>query len=158
LFVVVRNNCASAGGLHRLSVVALLNGALLALFGLVQFFTSAPNMLYWTVRTEGIVFGPFANRNHFAFYMNVAIGLGVGLFLALRVAGPHGQAASRPHEGNGSRHGRRRRHRADLDPVAGLLQDPPALWTALALVLMLSSTVFCLSRGGFVALVGGFAV
>src|SRR5262249_3848780 len=56
LFVIVRNNCASPAALRRLCVVALVNGALLALFALVQFFTSAPHLLYWTIRTEGIGF------------------------------------------------------------------------------------------------------
>src|SRR5262249_812306 len=43
LFVIVRNNIASASSLRRLAVAALVNGALLSLFGLIQFFTSTPD-------------------------------------------------------------------------------------------------------------------
>src|SRR5205823_3949688 len=81
LYAAVRTNIASAAGLRRLSIVALANGALLALLGVVQFFTSPGNTIYWNYPTEGQVFGPFINRNHFAFYLNLCIALGSGLLL-----------------------------------------------------------------------------
>ncbi len=82
LFAAVRNNVASAAALRRLSVVAVANGALLSLFGLVQFFSSPAHLLYWAYPAEQQVFGPFINRDHFAFYANLCVGLGVGLLLS----------------------------------------------------------------------------
>jgi hypothetical protein len=71
LFVVVRMELASPSSLYRLSVVTLVNGAAMSLFGLVQFFsTFEEGLIYWTFESNGLVFGPFINRNHFAFYIN----------------------------------------------------------------------------------------
>ena len=57
-------------------------GAALALFGLIQSFTS-PTRIYW-VRELGqaTAFGPFINRHHFAAYMEMALALPVGLIIA----------------------------------------------------------------------------
>ena len=87
LFAVVRNNIASPASLRRFSIVALVNGSLLALFALVQAFSAAPQTIYWSYPAPGgSVFGPFINRNHFSFHMNVCVGLGAGLLLS-RYAG-----------------------------------------------------------------------
>ena len=89
LFAAVRNNLASVAVLRRLCIVAIVNGALLSLFGLVQFCTSPRDNLYWRIAvTNGAVFGPFVNRDHFAFYINLCIGLGLGLLLSLRESRP----------------------------------------------------------------------
>ena len=93
LFAAVRNNLAGVGALRRLSIAVVVNGALLSLFGLVQFCTSAHNTLYWHVVSEGAVFGPFVDRDHFAFYINLCIGLGLGS--ALQPAGVEAAAAGR---------------------------------------------------------------
>jgi O-antigen ligase len=162
LFVVVRQNLASTAALRRLSVVAVFNGSLLALFGLIQVFTSRPNILYWSFRSEGRVFGPFICRNHFPFYLNLCIGLGVGLLLSLRTHHSGDDAYSEMrHKGRSRRHREGYRHGgADgswLDGPLELLRNPKALWVCGALALMLSSVVFCLSRGGVLALLGGCA-
>ena len=88
LFAVVRNNIASSASLRRLGIAAFVNGSLLALFGLVQAFSADPQTIYWSYPAPGAtaVFGPFINRNHFAFQMNVCVGLGAGLLLS-RYAG-----------------------------------------------------------------------
>src|SRR5439155_11921127 len=99
LFAVVRQNTASVGSLRRLSIAVLVNGALLALFGLVQFFTSSPRTVYWTLPSPATVFGPFVNRNHFAFYINLCVGLSVGLLLRPRYltsSGPRESQGQRP--------------------------------------------------------------
>jgi tetratricopeptide (TPR) repeat protein len=138
VFAVVRNNLTSPAALRRLCAVALINGALLALFALVQFFTSPHNMLYWTYPSLGQVFGPFVNRNHFAFYLNLCIGLGLGLLLA-HSGGPAAGVPGRRDEARWS--------------APGLLQDPLTLWLSAALALMLGAVLFSLSRGGLLALV-----
>ena len=82
LFAAVRQNIASTDSLRRLAIAALANGTALALFGIIQFFVSPHNVVYGAILTQGEVFGPFVNRNHFAFYVNLCIGLGVGLLLS----------------------------------------------------------------------------
>jgi O-antigen ligase len=135
LFVTVRNNLASTAALRRLSVVALCNGGLLACFGIVQFFTSPRQTLYWTYPAPNDCFGPFVCRNHFPFYVNICFGLGVGLLLVLLAQGS----------------ARRRRWQV-------LFGKPQLLWTVCALSAMLCGSVLTLSRGGLLALVGAAIV
>jgi tetratricopeptide (TPR) repeat protein len=151
LFAVVRNNVEPAAGLRRLSLAVLINGVLLALFGLVQFFT-AGNTLYWTFPSSGAAFGPFLYRNHFACYLNLCLGLSVGLVLSWMSSGA----------GRDGDPGRAWRGQLDgPEPARGLrhlagtlLSRPQLLWVGGALALMLSSAVFCLSRGGLLVLAG----
>jgi tetratricopeptide (TPR) repeat protein len=152
VFAVVRSELASTASLRRLSLAALGNGILLALFAVCQHFTSAPGTIYWSVTTtDGVVFGPFVYKNHFAFYINLCIGLGLGLLLC-RLA---------------SLDERRRIAGAEshLPPVdeatrqpMRFLYDPPALWISLALGLMATSVAFSLSRGGLLALLAAGVV
>jgi tetratricopeptide (TPR) repeat protein len=138
LFVLVRNNLASAPALRRLSVVAVANAAALSAFALVQYFTSRHNTLYWTWPSDGEVFGPFVCRNHFSFYVNLCVGLGLGLILDF---------ANRDEV----------EERGWSSPFA-FLQDPRVLWTGAALTLMLGAVVLSLSRGGFLALLAATTV
>jgi O-antigen ligase/tetratricopeptide (TPR) repeat protein len=169
LFSVVRNNIPSAAGLKRLSIAALVNGTLLALFGLIQFFSSRTGTVYWTYQSPGQVFGPFINRDHFAFYVNVCVGLAVGLLLRSRRSGsgaekgvsyilperPEGCVAQRVADPFFRMAAAKPRGLSwDWSP-ASLLHDPLSLWTAVGLALMLTSVIFCLCRGGFVALLAG---
>jgi tetratricopeptide (TPR) repeat protein/O-antigen ligase len=136
LFAAVRSNVATAASFRRLAVVALVNGFLLALVGLLQFFSSPRNVIYWTFESPAHVFGPF-NRNEFAFHNNLCIGLGIGLLLAGRMSlSPRG-------------HNRGPRRFGD---------DPTTLWIAAALVLMLTALALCLSRGGVFSLLGAVAI
>lgn len=149
LFMVVRNNLASPAHLRRLSLVAVLNGSALALFGLVQFFTSRPMTVYWIYQSEGAVFGPFICRNHFAFYINLCLGLGIGLLISLMTSKL--RSAKRPSAWEDD-------HRSLLAPVWELLHQPALLWLTVALALMLSSLLVCLCRGGVLAFLGAVAV
>ncbi len=148
LFAAVRNNIASVAGLRRLAIVALLNGAALSVFALVQFFSSPHHLLYWKYPSLGQVFGPFICRNHFPFYVNLCIGLGIGLLLS-RVyhRAPDMEGASSVRRTSPSKP-------AWWTAPLGLLQDPPALWIGAALALMTGAVAFSLSRGGLLALVG----
>jgi tetratricopeptide (TPR) repeat protein len=132
LFVVVRNNVASSASFRRLALVALVNGAALALFGLVHFFSAPPHVVYWSIPSGGAVFGPFINKNHFACYINLSFGLGLGALLA----------AAATSDGE---------HRPPL--LLNLLKQPALLWLGGALSLMLAASVLCLSRGGLLSLV-----
>ena len=57
-------------------------GFMLALFGLIQNFTS-PTKIYW-IREQPMStpFGPFVNRHHFAGYMELALALPLGLLFS----------------------------------------------------------------------------
>ena len=94
------------------------------------------NILYWNVESQGIVFGPFVNRNHFAFYINLCIGLGLGILLSLRESKPRLRAGG----------------------FTALLAHPESLWVLVVLALMLYGELACLSRGGVVALLGATVV
>jgi tetratricopeptide (TPR) repeat protein len=143
LFIVVRNNLASVGALRRLSLVALANGLLLALFALVQFFAAPRHTLYWTYASEGEIFGPFICRNHFAFYANLCVGLGIGLMLGCQRQRRTGRDAS-AWEDDAQPGGWRALLRG--------LHEPRVLWIQAALALVLSSVACSMSRGGVLAL------
>ncbi len=153
LFVLVRNNIASPANLQRLCIVAVVNGSLLALFGLVQAFSAEPETIYWSYPAPGLssIFGPYVNRNHFAFYVNVCVGLGAGLQLSKftgrgKLQGEGGPSCAAT-LANRVTTGARDQIQLALDPVA--------LAMIFALALMISSVVYSLSRGGFVGLLGG---
>ncbi len=134
LFAVVRNNLVSVAALRRLAVTALADASLLAVFAVVQFFSSK-GQLFWTYPTApggGTFFGPFVCRNHFPFFTNIGVGLGLGLLLAYWP----------------TRGGR-------AEGLGVLLQRPALLWLGAALALAISGGVFSLSRGGFMALLAG---
>jgi O-antigen ligase len=65
--------------LARLVVVF---GFLLAVFGLLQFFTS-PDKIYWLRELpQSRPFGPFINRHHFAGYMEMTLALPLGMIFS----------------------------------------------------------------------------
>ena len=159
LFLVVRNNLRSASSFRRLAIAVFVNGALLAFFGIIQFFSSPRNLLYWTVPSMGMqVFGPFIYRNHFACYINLCFGMGLGLLWSRS----RHRAARSPAAPFDSGLGYVRRTVAELSSrllsALGLLRDPASMWICAGLALMMTSVILTLSRGGFMALIGGFVV
>jgi O-antigen ligase/tetratricopeptide (TPR) repeat protein len=162
VFAVVRNNLGSSASLHRLGMAALINGAFLSLFAFLQYFSSPPDVLYWSYPSGGRVFGPFIYRNHFACYVNLCIGLGFGMLWSRRFAleGADRKQTTHLAQYSSSQSDRGfqailRRWRDWVQTPLGLLHDTASLWICVALALMVSSVVFSLSRGGFLALVGG---
>lgn len=145
LFLVVRNHPLNRGATERLCIALAINGTALALFGLLQFFsTPERGKIFWSYQSQGSAFGPFINRNHFAFYMNLCIGPALGLLLSCRknsVEDPHAGILQRARQA-----------------VRELLLSPAALWIGCATALMLTSVVFCLSRGGTLAMLSGATV
>jgi O-antigen ligase len=140
VFVVVRNNLRSPGCLRRLAWLCAANGVLLTLLGLGQMASSSPHTVFWTFPTLGQVFGPFICRNHFAYYLNLCLGLTVGLLLGTS----YFVAESRQYRTEG------------LFPWRELFQDARVLWLVSALAIMLTGLFACLSRGGVLGLaVGG---
>jgi O-antigen ligase len=139
VYLLVRNTWASQASLWRLSIASVAVGAALALFALVQFFTSPPNLIYWHTQTTGIVFGPFVCRNHFPCYLNLCFGLGIGLLCNRILAKNAGSSG------------------VDFR-FFDMLQQPGVLWLSILLILMATSIVFSASRGGLLAFLGGSAV
>ncbi len=137
VFAVVRNNTATPAGLRWLSAALLVNGAALSVFALVQRLSSSANTLYWTYSTNGTVFGPFICRNHFPFYINLCIGMGIGLILD---------------SGRGSRERKAPLVRRGEGSGEGVLRNPAVAWICAALALMVVAVLFSLSRGGVLAL------
>ena len=68
---------------YRLLVrLIIVFGFLLALFGLIQSFTS-PNKIYWLRELpQSAPFGPFINRHHFAGYMEMTLALPLGMLFS----------------------------------------------------------------------------
>ncbi len=141
VFSLVRSNLASANTFYRLAAVAVVNGVALSLIGLGQWISSNPHTVFWTFASDGSVFGPFICRNHFAYYINMSIGLGIGLLLRTR----HFQAAAAAPE-------------KVLGSLPAMLQDPWVMWIGSALIVMVAGLCCSLSRGGFAAFVGAAAV
>ncbi|MDY3557829.1 O-antigen ligase family protein [Gemmata sp. JC673] len=132
VYAAARNWLATPAGFRRLAWALTANGVALAVLALGQFFSSAPNVLFWSVRCEGAVFGPFVCRNHYPDYAAVCLGLAVGLML----------------------HRERGRTRGGVP--AGLL-TPRNVGLAAAVGLMAASIAFSLSRGGILAVVAAGA-
>jgi len=84
-FIIAANFFASRGRLSALANFLVIYGLGMALFGLVQHF-SWNGRFYWLRATEVTnPFGPFANHNHFAGYMELLIPIPVALILTRAV-------------------------------------------------------------------------
>lgn len=124
---------ASPDTLRRLCYVCLINGSILAYFSVIQAFTSDTGKIYWTFQSMGAAFGPFINRNHFAFYTNICFGLSLGL-IGSRQMGKY--------------------TRFSFENVIDSLKDSVSLWMASVLVFMLGAVILCSSRSGLISLIG----
>ncbi len=126
---------ASVNTLRRLCLVCLINGSILSYFAVFQHFTTKdPGKIYWTYQSLGAAFGPFVNRNHFAFYINICFGLSLGL-VGSRLMGK--VKSFRPED------------------LAEGLKDSFTLWMVSVLVFMLGALILCSSRGGLISLFAG---
>ncbi|MFN2577901.1 MAG: O-antigen ligase family protein [Pyrinomonadaceae bacterium] len=69
--------------LRALTRTIIIFGFLLAMFGVTQSLTSNGTRIYWYRQlTQSTGFGPFINRHHFAGYMELVIGLPLGLLFS----------------------------------------------------------------------------
>lgn len=139
LYLVVRSWLASRESLRRLAWVVAINGILLAVLGLMQFFSSPRNVVFWTVETQGAVFGPFVCKNHYPDYILFCLGLGVGLLVSrnptnLQVRGVEYK----------------------VSPLTYITDAPDLFVIGTGLIIVAVSVPFTLSRGGLIA--SGLAV
>ncbi|MBX7105329.1 MAG: O-antigen ligase family protein [Gemmataceae bacterium] len=153
LFAVIRGNIASTASLKRLSWLCLANGVLLTLFGLWQFAGTAgspgPHNIVFGYKTLGDAFGPFICRNHFAFYVNMCIGLTLGLLL-LAGRSENDKRARRIHKAQALVE-QTEEDEGSLSFLS-ILHSPVQLWLTVCLAVMAAGLVACMSRGGVAAL------
>ncbi len=135
VYAVARNWLADRDTRRRFAWAAALNGLLLALLALGQFFSSPPGVAYWTLDTGGSLFGPFVCRNHYPDYLAFGIGGAITLL--------HRKNDERPPAGGS--------WRTRLLGLLDIFDRPTSLFAAFALGLMLASIPFSQSRGGVVA-------
>lgn len=129
---------ASTTTLRHLCYACLINGGALAFFSVVQHFTAPQDgVVFWTYQSRGAAFGPFINRNHFAFYLNICFGLALGL-LGSRQMGKF--------------------NRFTLENVIDSLKDSLSLWMVSILVFMLGAVILCSSRSGLISLAGAMII
>jgi len=84
-FLIAANFFSSRGRLSALAHFLVIYGLGMALFGLVQHF-SWNGSFYWLRPTEVTTpFGPFANHNHFAGYMELLIPIPIALIITRAV-------------------------------------------------------------------------
>ena len=85
-FLIAANFFSSHKLLSRLAVFLVIYGLAFALFGLIQHF-SWNGKFYWLRPTEVTnPFGPFANHNHFAGYMELLIPIPIALIITRAVS------------------------------------------------------------------------
>lgn len=134
LLVTRVQDLATVETLRRLCYACLINGSVLSYFAVFQHFTDDPGQIYWYYPSLGAAFGPFVNRNHFAFYINICFGLSLGL-VGSRLMG--------------------RVKSLKLEDLVEALKDSLSLWMVSVLVFMLGAVILCSSRGGMISLFGG---
>lgn len=86
VYAAARNFLAPSGGVvfaRRLAWVAFAAGVGLAALGLAQFLSGERTRVYWRFWSGANSFGPFGNKNHFAYQVNLFAGLAGGLFAAI---------------------------------------------------------------------------
>jgi O-antigen ligase/tetratricopeptide (TPR) repeat protein len=162
LFEAVRNVSANSASFKRLSVCAFLNAIALSFVAILQFVSSSPYLMYWSLTFPVKIFGTFVCRNHFPFYVNIGLGLGLGLFFAAMES-----------EGSFFAKGRRGAHHsralgyssADHAPfpknllirlgewIQALLSNPTALWISAGISIIVCADFLSMSRGGVLALI-----
>jgi O-antigen ligase/tetratricopeptide (TPR) repeat protein len=155
LFALVQNNVASIGFLRRLSFLAILNATALSVFAIIQFFSSKQDQIYWKYTiVSGQVFGPFVCRNHFPFYVDIVVGLSLGLlFSVISVATSN---RSKSPEKFGGRPGKgallQRIRQSFLRTLQLVFSHPAFLWISFSVTIMFAAIVLSSSRGGLLSI------
>ncbi len=141
---------------RRLAICALAatNGAVMAFFGIVQQL-AWNGKIYWFVPLTlgGIPFAGYVNRNNAAGYLNMCLGLSLGLFIwsvsRYRMAMNHPFAAS-------IRAREKRTHSRLADALASL--DTISIAALTSTVFITAGVLSTLSRGATIALIGSALV
>ncbi len=142
-FLTLLSSISDREEIEAVSLIIAANGLILAAFAMIQDLSDA-RAIYgvYKPRLGGTFYGPFPNRNHFALWMNLAIGCSTALLLA------------------SSRHALTPRFLSWGDRIALLSSRRVNVIVMLsyAIVLMAAASVLSLSRGGLTGLGLGAAV
>lgn len=140
VYAAARSWLASREAFRRFAWAATANGASLAVFAIAQSFVSPRNTIYG-IETPGSGYGPFVCRNHFPDYINLCVGLAVGLLLPPRpeesTADPDATLVERAWD-------------VVLTPIRAIT-SARSIGLAVGIGLMIVSIPFSLSRGGTLA-------
>ena len=80
VFLVISHTATGWRSLRKTAWILVISGFLMAVFALIQSFTGTNSIYgFHRPRMGGTIFGPFSNRNHFAAYMNMMLGLTLAL-------------------------------------------------------------------------------
>jgi len=82
VYLVGRLLVGHGNHLPYLAWAACGTGLLLSLTGIIQYLSGERERIYGHFVTDGPSFGPFVNKNHFAFQMELLVGLSFGLWLS----------------------------------------------------------------------------
>lgn len=137
VYAVTRNLVASKESFRRLAVVGFAVGVGLAVLALAQAASGARSTIYGRYTFVNQVFGPFVNKNHYSFFVNLCGGLGLGLLLLTLRDTP--VSHYRP-------------------GIGDYLRSPRVVGLLAGLGLMLGSIPLSLSRGGLLATVSAVGV
>lgn len=122
-------------------------GLALGTLGLVQMATGT-RLIYWAFKphegTGQFIFGPFVNRDHFAFYMLLVTPIAFGFFAE----------AYRRYEARVGKSANMRRRLVTLSGPDGL----PVLYAIVPALACVGSLIATTSRGGLIAFIGGLVL
>jgi tetratricopeptide (TPR) repeat protein len=160
LFAAIRIHVSSTDSLKRLACLAMVNGVALSLFGIWQYVRtrstiglSQRSVFGYETRTD--VFGPFINRNHFAYYANICIGLTIALLL-IGTRSESDKRARRTYKAQALEE-----QSAEEVPtlsVLGILHSPLQLWLSVAITVIIAGLICSMSRGGVAAIFAGIII
>ncbi len=155
IYSIVRNSTGTRSLLQKLAYVCLINAALLSIVGFSQRFSPFPNRILWSTEvTASNPFGPFLNRNHFAFYANLCLGLGFA------VMSLDSQSKAARYRIDAQRRGSSRGNTKDrlvgsISDLFTILQNPRSFWVLALGLVIITAILLTQSRGGYLAIVAG---
>ena len=108
-----------------------VNAVAIAFVAIAAYIGSGLESISWRQEIFGKLFGGFVNRNHFAFYLNLCIGCGLGLWL----------------------------HQVQRLPTSRrFLQDGGLMSISAGLVVLMAALISCQSRGGVASMLAAAIV
>ena len=132
LYVALSNLRSSQTVLRRLAVAVTIGTTLLGLYSIAIKISPVDPADVWYFGLAGNGFGPYINKNHYAFYANIALGLAIGLLLE--------------------------RFEYSGRALSFMVHDVRAMFLTAAIVIVTASLILSASRGGLLALVVGLIV
>ena len=84
-YIVMVQTCRTKTRLRRVAWLLFASSSILAFFSMLQALAGVGRIYgFYALPFGAKPFGPFTNRNHYAAYMNMALGLSLALVLTMR--------------------------------------------------------------------------